>query len=92
MQDPVVTPTQVTPRVKKEYDSTDNKQRGYKYFWEVYPADWGKTWGSKPMLGYVRADSEYNAYYAAYDKGFAYLWNFPFGVEVSKATKFVRFV
>ena len=82
--------SQAVAKPKREYDPTDNQYRGYKYFWEVYPAEWTKSMGNKPLLGYVRADSEFNAYYAAWDKGFAYLWNFPFGIDVNKATKFIK--
>lgn len=84
----------ISPSVKpkREYDPTDNKYRGYKYFWEVYPSQWTTSWGDKPMMGYVRADSEFNAYYSAFDKGLNLTHNYPFGIEVLKATKFVRLV
>ena len=82
------------PTVKKlptrPYDSMDNKWRGYRYIWEVYPEVWSTSWGNKPLLGYVRADSEFNAYYSAFDKELGMSWNFPFGVTVNKATKFVK--
>lgn len=75
---------------KREYDPTDNKGRGYRYVWEVYPdSGWNEKWGRKPLLGYVRADSEFHAVYAAYDKGLA-IKNATFGLEIKKATKFVR--
>lgn len=83
-------PALETTKAKREFDPTDNNQRGFRYIWEVYPEHWTKAWGNKPLLGYVRADSEFNAYYAAFDKGIAPTWNFPFGVEVNKATKYVR--
>lgn len=55
-------------RPKRPYDPTDNKGRGYKYSWAVYPDYWKQSWGPAPLLGYVRADSEFHAKYAAYDK------------------------
>lgn len=70
-------------------DPSDNKMRGYRYVWEVYPDYWKASWGEKPLLGYVRADSEFNAQYAAYDKKLLPL-NFTFGPEVRKATKFIK--
>ena len=82
-------------------DFSDNKWRGYRYVWEVRPDDgWDPAWNNpktgwfpkkteKPLLGYVRADSEFNARYAAYDKGLLPL-NATFGPEVKKATKFIK--
>ena len=84
------TPTKVHAHVKKPYDAMDNKWRGYRYIWEVYPEAWKESWGNKPLLGYVRADSEFNACYSAFDKGLTWEWNYPFGITVNKATKFVR--
>lgn len=75
---------------KREFDPLDNKYRGYRYIWEVYPEHWTSTWGNKPLLGYVRADSEFNSYYAAFDKGLNLQSGYPFGIETIKATKFVR--
>jgi hypothetical protein len=70
-------------------DPSDNKMRGYRYVWEVYPDNWNAKWGEKPLLGYVRADSEFNAKYAAYDKKLLSV-NFTFGPEIKKATKFIK--
>lgn len=56
-------------RAKRPFDHSDNKWRGYEYSWAVYPDYWKPTWGPKPLLGYVRADSAFNARYAAFDKG-----------------------
>lgn len=86
---------EVTKQVVKKvptrpYDSMDNKWRGYRFIWECYPSQWTENWGNKPLLGYVRADSEYNAYYAAYDKELTLSSNYPFGITVNKATKFVK--
>lgn len=68
-------------RVKRPYDPTDNKGRGYKFSWAVYPDYWKDTWGQVPLLGFVRADSEFHARYAAYDKGLLPLNN-TFGPKV----------
>lgn len=61
-----------TPYQKRTFtpDPTDNKQRGYTYLWAIYPSYWKKEWGEEPLLGRVRADSEFDAIRAAYDKGF----------------------
>lgn len=56
-------------RVKRPFDHSDNKWRGYEFSWAVYPDYWAPTWGPKPLLGYVRADSAFNARYAAFDRG-----------------------
>lgn len=77
-------------KVSRPYDAMDNNWRGYRYIWEVYPEDWNPKWGNKPLIGYVRADSETNAYYAAFDKGMSTKWNYPFGLEINKATKFIK--
>jgi hypothetical protein len=63
------TNTNVT-KVKRVFspDTTDNKQRGYTYLWAIYPSYWKKEWGEAPLLGRVRADSEFDAIRAAYDK------------------------
>lgn len=79
-------PAVVKPR---RNDPSDNKMRGFRYVYEVYPDYWNPKWGEKPLLGYVRADSEFNAKYAAYDKKLLPL-NFTFGPEIRKATKFIK--
>lgn len=48
--------------------------------WEVYPDVW-KGNGEAPLLGYVRADTEYWAQYAAYDAGLL-PYNASFGPKV----------
>ena len=35
----------------------------------IYPSNWKDSWGEKPFLGLVKADSIYWAKYAAYDEG-----------------------
>lgn len=35
----------------------------------IYPDYWKKSWGEKPILGYVWSSDEYWATYDAYDKG-----------------------
>jgi hypothetical protein len=61
------------PLIKRPYDPTYNQGCGFRGVWEVYPDDnWDtKNWGPAPLLGYVRADNEYWAVYAAYNKGIA---------------------
>ena len=71
------------PRTKRPYDPTDNKGRGYKFLWQVTPDYWKPSWGQIPVLGYVRADSEFHAKYAAYDKGLLIV-NATFGPKVTK--------
>jgi hypothetical protein len=80
-----------TPVVKKVYDPTNNNGCGYRGVWEVYPDDgWdAKKWGPAPLLGYVRADDEYWALYAAYNKGITNPNNVTFGYKISKAKRFV---
>jgi hypothetical protein len=79
-------------KTKRPYDPTDNRTRGYKFLWAVYPDYWKDTWGQKPVLGYVRADSEFHAVYAAYDKGLSHPNNCTFGLEVVQQdpSKFIK--
>lgn len=42
---------------------------GGKNLYAIYPDYWKKTWGVKPLLGYVWSQDEYWAKYDAYDKG-----------------------
>lgn len=56
-------------RPKRPYDPTDNKTRGYRNSYAIYPDYWKQSWGQRPCLGYVRADSVFHARYAAYDAG-----------------------
>lgn len=73
--------TRPSPANKRPYDPTNNKGRGYKFLWAVYPDYWNSKWGNKPLLGFVRADSEFDAKYAAFDKGLLPVNN-TFGPEV----------
>ena len=68
---------------KRPYDPTNNKTRGFKFLWCVTPDYWKEKWGPIPVLGYVRAYSEFHAKYAAYDKGLLPV-NFTFGPKVTK--------
>lgn len=77
------------PKKRHAYDPTDNKGRGFRNVWEVYPDYWLDKWGPKPLLGYVRADDEFGARYAAYDKGLL-IQNWTFEPEIRKATRFVH--
>lgn len=55
---------------------------GKETLWEVYPDNWPND--KAPLLGYVRADSEYWAKYAAYDAGLL-PYNASFGPSVVPA-------
>lgn len=57
------------PTVKRTPDPTNNKGRGYGFTWVIYPDYWKPSWGIRPKLGVVQADTEFDAKYAAYDKG-----------------------
>ena len=78
------TPVSILP--KRPYDPTNNKGRGYGFTWLIYPDYWNPGWGSKPMLGTVKADTEFHAKYAAYDKGLL-IPNATFGPQPIKAKK-----
>jgi hypothetical protein len=69
-------------KAKRPFDPTNNRGRGYGKLWAVYPDFWAKGWGQKPCLGHVRADTAYDAVYAAYDKGLSHPNNCSFGLEV----------
>lgn len=81
------TQTTFIPRVnktKRPYDPTNNRERGYKFLWAVYPDYWPQKWGQRPTLGHVRADSKEDAVYAAYDRGLSHPSNCTFGLELVK--------
>lgn len=59
-------------RPKRPHDPTDNNWRGYRNSYAIYPDYWKKSWGPMPLLGYVKADSAFNAKYVAFDKGLVY--------------------
>lgn len=84
---------EVTTKPKREFDPTNNMYCGFRGVWEVYPDEnngWDiKKWGPAPLLGYVRADDEFWALYAAYNKGIANAFNTTFGYVIEKAKKFV---
>lgn len=42
---------------------------GLRNLYAIYPSPWKESWGRKPCLGTVRADSVHFAKYAAYDNG-----------------------
>jgi hypothetical protein len=65
---------------RRPYDPTDNKTRGYKNLYAIYPDYWKQSWGQRPILGYVRADSVFHAKYAAYDASLLIV-NATFGPE-----------
>lgn len=69
----------------RSYDSSNNKTRGYKNSYAVFPDYWKESWGQPPLLGFVRADSEFHAKYAAYDKKLL-IPNATFGPKVIKQT------
>lgn len=76
----VNTDQSTAPRPRRTYDPTDNKGRGYKNSYAIYPDYWKPSWGPKPLLGYVRADSVFHARYAAYDAHLLPV-NFTFGPD-----------
>ena len=80
----------IVVKPRKEFDITNNQGCGFRGVWEVSPGKgWDtKKWGEAPLLGYVKADSEYWAIYAAYNKGIAQP-NSTFEYKIQKATKFV---
>ena len=61
----------------------DNRSRGWKFLWEIWPDFWKKGWGDKPLLGTVRADSEFDAIRSAYDNNLL-TYNFTFGPKPVK--------
>lgn len=69
-------------KTKRPYDPTNNKGRGYGKLWAVYPDQWPQKWGQIPLLGFVRADTEFDAVYAAYDKGLSHPNNCTFGLKL----------
>lgn len=82
--------TEVKTVIKKAYDPTNNKGCGFRSVWEIRPGDgWDtKKWGPAPLLGYIRADDEYWAKYAAYNKGIAQP-NATFEIVATKAKRFI---
>jgi hypothetical protein len=89
MNTEIIKPT-TTPVVKRLYDPTYNNGCGFRGVWEVYPGEgWDiQKWGQPPLLGYVRADNENWAVYAAYNKGIARP-NSTFQLRICKAKKFI---
>ena len=75
-----------TEKAGRTFTNDYNKGRGFKFVWDVYPDYWKETWGQVPRLGSVRADSEFDAERAAYDKGLL-PYNFTFGPKVVKRAK-----
>lgn len=66
--------------------STEKQERESRSF-AIYPDYWKDSWGEKPLLGLVVAESEFHACRRAYDKGFLRV-NFTFqpeAVEISKS-------
>lgn len=74
-------------KAKRPYDPTNNKGRGYGKLWSVWPDYWSDKWGQKPCLGHVRADTEYDAVYAAYDRGLSHPSNCTFGLQILPAVE-----
>lgn len=77
--------------VKRPYDPTNNQGCGFRGVFEVRPGKgWDvEAWGSPPLLGYVRGDDEYWAYYAGVNKGLINPFNATFEYDISKAKRFV---
>ena len=82
--------TTIVATPKRPIDPTNNHMCGYRGVWEVHPGKgWDtKKWGPAPLLGYVRADNEHWALYAAYNKGIARP-NVTFEYDIAKAKRFV---
>lgn len=82
--------TVVVVKPRRPYDDTNNQGCGYRGVFEIYPGEgWdAKKWGPAPLLGYARADNEYWAKFAAYNKGIARPNN-TFELRIEKAKKFV---
>lgn len=59
---------------------------GTKFLFDIFPDYWKETWGEVPRLGTVRADSEFYAVRAAYDKGLL-IQNATFGPKAVKRMK-----
>ena len=51
---------------------------GFSKSFAIYPDFWKREWGPRPLLGYVRADNEFYARYAAYNAGLLIMAG-PFG-------------
>jgi len=79
-----------TIKTKRPYDPTNNKGRGYGKLWVVKPDYWPEKWGPVPVLGFVRADTKYDAVYAAYDKGLSHPNNCTFGLDIKPAVERVK--
>ncbi len=47
----------------------DRSKKPNPRFFYIYPDYWKDTWGEKPCLGIVTAESEFHAERRAYDKG-----------------------
>lgn len=45
----------------------NNNYRGTRFKYAIYPDWWPESWGEPPLIGHVRADSEFDAIRAAYD-------------------------
>lgn len=61
--------TQVNTTKSNTNKSSLQSFYGNSFIYEIYPDNWKASWGPKPLLGFVKADSEYYARYAAFDKG-----------------------
>ena len=66
-QSRTVTTSASADKDKKRY-MNDNQGRGYDNLYDIFPSYWKESWGQVPYLGCVRADSEFDAVRAAYDK------------------------
>ena len=67
-------------------EAGEMRRYGSRFTWEVTPDYWKPSWGQKPILGYVKADSAFEAKYAAYDRGLL-IYNATFGPEVTQVTR-----
>lgn len=69
----------------KEAHSDYTQRKGFfgvgKFKWSVYPDYWKESWGQRPLLGHVFADTAFYARREAYTKGLLTV-NYTFGPEV----------
>lgn len=61
--------------------SSENKSKPDNKLYAVYPDYWKKSWGDKPLLGYVKATDPFYAKRKAYDAKLL-TQNFTFEPEV----------
>lgn len=76
----------------KPYNNKDKVKpaRYYRYLFEIVPSYWNhKKWGDAPTLGFVKADSEFEAVRKAYDRGLVRI-NFTFEAKAVKVREYPK--